>query len=819
MKKVIAVVGVVLVFAMFFTARWYQQDVNAAVENQAVFMVDQKWYLSNGEVQGADVAPFNQNGRVYVPVRYLGYALGMSAEQIAWNEGEQSVTFTAGSTVVKLTVGSKLMDVNGEKVTMDVATLERQDRVFIPARWLAEALGYEVGWNDQAQAVLVGPPGKLPTAPDKEQDGDLPKVGSYENLAGLLQEMYNRQGYSSVMVESDGMVALEFAESESANQSAPMKMAAEEQRDASVRVDAKGEAIMPAPEAVADAAGEGGGVSGDYSKTNVQVQGVDEADIVKTDGKYIYYVSGSRVFITEAYPPGNMKIVGRTDFSGVNFQPIDMYVDGNDMIIIGHSWSYVPGVRPYTRDLGRGIAVDAAPGIYPPIQTQRNTVKAIVCDISDKTSIKQVRELELEGNYISSRKIGSAFYLLANKYLYYYPGNPIENPQPTYRDTAGSNDFVAVDYRMIGCFPNFTQANYLLIAGIDLNKPEEAADINSYLGAGDSVYASTQNLYVAVNEYDFSKNRSETKTKVYRFGLNKGKVTYANAGEVPGTIVNQFSMDEHKGVFRIATTSGDMWRDDEFTSKNNVYNLDSNMNLLGKIEGIAPGERIYSVRFMGDRGYMVTFKTVDPFFVIDLKDPAAPRVLGALKIPGYSDYLHPYDDNHIIGFGKDTIEIGPKGSEVAYYLGMKMAVFDVTDVSNPVEKFVEKIGGRGTESPLLYNHKALLFSKEKNLLALPITLMEVKGPEVVGGFPTYGTFTFQGAYVYDLNLNSGFTLKGRITHLSDQDYLMAGSYWYGSDKNVDRIIYISDVLYTLSAKMIKANNLNNLTELNALNLN
>lgn len=154
----------------------------------------------------------------------------------------------------------------------------------------------------------------------------------------------------------------------------------------------------------------------------------------------------------------------------------------------------------------------------------------------------------------------------------------------------------------------------------------------------------------------------------------------------------------------------------------NVYILDEALKVAGRIEDIAPGERIYSVRFMGDRAYMVTFKQVDPLFAIDLKDPKAPKILGALNIPGYSDYLHPYDGNHIIGFGKDTVE---KGS-MAYYQGMKPAVFDVSDVAHPKEKFKEIIGGRGTESELLHNHKALLFDREKNLLAFPVTVMETE---------------------------------------------------------------------------------------------
>lgn len=241
------------------------------------------------------------------------------------------------------------------------------------------------------------------------------------------------------------------------------------------------------------------------------------------------------------------------------------------------------------------------------------------------------------------------------------------------------------------------------------------------------------------------------------------------------------------------------------------------MNICGEIEGIAKGEEIYSVRFMGDRGYMVTFKTVDPLFVIDLKDPTKPEILGALKIPGYSDYLHPYDENHIIGFGKDTIEV----SGGAYYMGMKIALFDVSDVNNPVQKFSEVIGDRGTDSELLTNHKALLFSKEKNLLAFPVTVAEIKDKDSVlneWGVPEYGEFVFQGAYVYNIDLDKGFTLKGKITHISDEEYLKSGNYNFYSNKSVERIIYINDTLYTLSKGMYKANKLSDLSEINTLEI-
>jgi uncharacterized secreted protein with C-terminal beta-propeller domain len=199
--------------------------------------------------------------------------------------------------------------------------------------------------------------------------------------------------------------------------------------------------------------------------------------------------------------------------------------------------------------------------------------------------------------------------------------------------------------------------------------------------------------------------------------------------------------------------------------------------------------------------------------VLDLKDPCNPAILGELKIPGYSDYLHPYDENHVIGFGKDTVEVG----NMAYYLGMKMAIFDVSDVSNPLQMFSEKIGDRGTDSELLRNHKALLFSKDRNLLAFPVRIMEVRG-DAGTNVLEYGSFSFQGAYVYNIDLVNGFVPKGKITHLSTEDCLNANNYWYDDGKYIERILYIDDTLYTLSKGMIKANATADLQEINSLEI-
>lgn len=506
----------------------------------------------------------------------------------------------------------------------------------------------------------------------------------------------------------------------------------------------------------------------------------------------------------------------------------------------------------HTDDLQLTASSKGKAEIYPPVYNYRNTVKAIVYDVADKADIKQARELELEGNYVSSRKIGSTLYMIANKYIDYYTiQQQTQSTTPCYRDTAVKEDFVYVDYPQIRYFPGVVESSYMTIASINVEKNDEKANVSTYLGAGQSIYASEQNLYVAVAKYSPVEVAVDVKptaangrvsimplrptilpynesvnTLVYRFSLNNGLVTYVNKGEVPGTILNQFSMDENGKYFRIATTNGNIWGTGENASKNNVYILDETMSITGKIENMAPGEKIYSVRFMGDRAYVVTFKKVDPLFVIELKDPYNPKILGSLKIPGYSDYLHPYDDNHIIGFGKDTVEIPQKDwqgkavGSTAFYEGMKLAIFDVTDVGNPRQMFSQVIGDRGTDSELLRNHKALLFSKAKNLLAFPVKVMEIKNtgktPAEKQNIPQYGQFTFQGAYVYSIDLVNGFNLKGKITHISDEEYKKSGSYWYDSDKNVDRIMYINDTLYTLSNSMIKANKLIDLKEKNSL---
>jgi inhibitor of cysteine peptidase len=383
---------------------------------------------------------------------------------------------------------------------------------------------------------------------------------------------------------------------------------------------------------------------------------------------------------------------------------------------------------------------------------------------------------------------------------------------------------------------------HIISFNLDTN---EIAEKSFMLGSSQTMYVSKNNIFLAsihypyypllyrTNEGSSSMDDQET-TILNKISINTGNVTYIAQGEVPGHILNQFSMDEHNGFFRIATTVGNNWEDGS-QSSNNIYILDEDLNQVSQIENIAPGESIYAARFLGNRAYLVTFVQVDPLFTIDLSDPYHPKILGELKIPGYSEYLHPYDETHIIGIGKEvdpTIDEDKVHTPGAIYytaiLGLKIALFDVSDFESPKEVAKVVIGDRGTDSPALYDHKAFLFDREKELLVIPVSLYEI--PQEVkdryinsnGTETLYGAFTFQGAYVYRLSLDKGFEYQGRITHQTPEEIQQQATdyywYWGSSRTDITRTLYIGDVLYTVSDSMIKMNNLEDLSGITSVTL-
>lgn len=538
-------------------------------------------------------------------------------------------------------------------------------------------------------------------------------------------------------------------------------------------------------------------VANDYSKTNTQVQGVDEADIVKTDGTYIYYLTKEKLTIINTENASQMKEMSTIKFDET-FTPEEIFLNNDKIIVIGKRYEYDKTERKI------GIDEDY---LYPNYMDKTYT-SAKLYNVKDKINPTLERTVEVEGDYLTARMIGSNVYIASNKYMYYaYICNTYKSTElneddfkPHYLDTATSNETKSINFDCIYYIPEFEDTNYLNIVAFNITNNQEA-NVESYLGAGEEIYASKENLYVTKTKYDYErKNKTSITTEIYKFNLNNANCTFAKAGDVPGSVLNQFSMDECNGYFRIATTDSTSWNSESNT--NNLYVLNENLETIGKIEGLAKGERIYSVRFMGNRAYMVTFVETDPLFVIDLSNPTTPTVLGELKIPGYSKYLHPYDETHLIGIGEDTEVVNYGYGDRVVTNGMKMAMFDVTDPNNPQELYNVKIGEKGTYSELLYNHKALLFSKEKNIIAFPISITE-----------NDYKVTFQGAIVYGVSLEKGFELKTKISN-SATDYDR-----YYSRNRVERIIYIKDTLFTLSNGLIKAVDLNTFETKGSIELN
>jgi len=559
--------------------------------------------------------------------------------------------------------------------------------------------------------------------------------------------------------------------------------------------------------------GLGGG--SEFSQTNIQVAGVDEADIVKTDGKYVYALAQEGLQIIEAYPGEEAKLLSTTEYP--DFYTNEMFVDDDRLLVFG-SLSY-----NFDEEIGKPVSDELSVMPY-----YLDTMAVRLYDISDRSNPQLVKQAEFEGAYVTSRKIDDYVYFVVNTYPR-FEEYTCADIVPWYRESADSaagelEDFSPVaECSEVAYIEPIQAENFITVASLSMADPDEAVAKEVVVGSGQNVYASPENLYVAQSKwptfYWYGDYDPSAETSVVtRFSLDKGRIEYQAAGEVPGHILNQFSMDEYDNYFRIATTIGEVWNTDT-KSQNNIYILNQDMERVGGLEDLAPGESIYSARFMGERGYLVTFKKIDPLFVIDLSDHSNPQVLGKLKIPGYSDYLHPYDENHIIGVGKNTIEAeedlkAERELDFSWHQGVKLAIFDVSDVANPIEMHKEIIGDRGTDTPVLYNHKAFLFDKARDLMVLPITLAEIQGEPSADN--QYGDYVFQGAYVYNITLENGFDLRGRVTHYDDTSVFDKSGYYFEGDKDIVRSLYIDNILYTLSDFRLKLNSLDNLERIKAI---
>jgi len=533
-----------------------------------------------------------------------------------------------------------------------------------------------------------------------------------------------------------------------------------------------------------------GEISPDYSATNIQVAGVDEADIVKTDGEYLYLVSGNKTIIVKGYPPEQAQVLSEIELEGT---VAGIFINGDRLVVFENGMPYYP----YYDDLP--LVKESYIGYISP----GTSIK--VYDVSDRENPRLQREISADGQYVSSRMIGDYAYVVIIEPVY-EQDDALNIPRIYCGDKETEIPATDIYYYAVSDYYYM----YTTIMAINTQDDNQEPTYETILlGASSNLYVSLNNIYLTFpvwGEYVGDVG----KTSVHRIHIDGDEIEYVASGEVPGTILNQFSMDEYAGYFRVATTTR------EGTSRNHVYTLDMALNITGSLEDLAPGETIYSARFMGDKCYLVTFKQVDPLFVIDLSDPYNPEELGYLKVTGYSDYLHPYDENHIIGIGKETTDAG----EFAWYQGVKISLFDVSNVTNPQEISKLEIGDRGTDSPVLWDHKAFLFDKARNLLVMPILVAEVDQSKYPGGVPswTHGEPVWQGAYVFNVSLDQGIQIEGGITHIEDPDELEQDYYYFYSPFSVQRSLYIGDVLYTISNAKVMMNNLEDLDYINEVEL-
>jgi inhibitor of cysteine peptidase len=511
----------------------------------------------------------------------------------------------------------------------------------------------------------------------------------------------------------------------------------------------------------------------EYSGTNVQTQGVDEADTVKTDGEYLYVIAKDRVFIVKAYPAEEAKVFSVIALNG---SLDEIFINEDRLVVFFDSQSQV----------GKGCV-------------------ARIYDVGDRTAPQLTREVAVEGSYFSSRMVGDYAYLVVRRYAEVIQGEAV---LPKIR-LAGSFEVIPATEIYYSDDPDYGYVYTTLLSINVKDDAEEPNHLTMLTGYTAIMYVSTENIYLATT--------SDTMTVLHLIHFENGEISHTADGEVRGQVLNQFSMDEREGYLRIATTSPPS--DPSATQgmilnlENNVYIMDMNLNIVGTLEHIAPGEKIYSVRFMGNMCYLVTFRKVDPFFAIDVSRPYGPEIIGELKVSGFSDYLHPYDENHVIGVGKETV--AAEEGDFSWYQGLKISLYDVTDNSEPKELAKYEIGNRGTNSPVLTDHRAFLFDQERKLLALPVSVAIINQSQYPNGVPpyAYGKTVWQGVYVFtvSLDLQDQITLKGTVTHVENGNLHIA--------HQITRVLYINDVLYTISQSKIKMNSLEDLSEIKEVNLN
>lgn len=434
-----------------------------------------------------------------------------------------------------------------------------------------------------------------------------------------------------------------------------------------------------------------------FASTNKQVEAVDEADIVKTDGKYIYYVNDSernRILIYSA-KDGKTELVSKILPDDYETYISEIFISGDKLIAVGTRTEYEKEGK--SKREGDAIYYDGVErGAYAFVYTY---------DISNREKPKLVDTYEQSGSYSSSRMIGSCVYLISNYGRYYFYGIKSREFVPCATGEDGKTDKLPIEDI---CGIDGTQAtSYSVIGAVNVQTGKVAKKTKAILGVNNQIYCNEKNLYLTGTYY---KNDTEY-TRIVKYSVNGTNIELKATGKAKGSVNDQFSMDEKDGNLRIALTDY-RWGDEK--DRNYLYVLNKNLEIIGQTEGFARNEHIEAVRFIGDTAYVITFERTDPLFIIDLKNPKEPKITGEVKIDGFSSQLLPVDENTMLGIGFCT-------SEEEFGIvrdGVKLALFDISDKNEP--KVLDEFEMKNSDSEAQYNHKAITINPDSGYWAIPI---------------------------------------------------------------------------------------------------
>jgi hypothetical protein len=598
-----------------------------------------------------------------------------------------------------------------------------------------------------------------------------------------------------------------------------------------------------------DGGGDGGGEPGDpggaadHSETNNQVSGVDEADFVKNDANYIYVAANGALRIIDAWPAAEAHPVAEVAVEGT---PKRLFVSGDRALV------YSSLTAPEPDDGGEGAdaawwggSSDCTYGYDCSFTGDGNPTKISIFDIEDRSEPVLERELYLSGSFIAGRRIDSVIHTVVNdggpafeglstwpedmdvcgdysalalqrafrelreRNIHIIRSTPVADLLPSVREVtheAGGEQEVLHGESCTGTYATGLADGAAVTSVLSLDLAAEGSlSLTSVVSRPGAVYASAGALYMAVphdqqlaDGWYLGYEQLAQASSVHKFALRDSAphAAYEGSGVVKGRVLNQFSMDEYEGDLRIATTTGQVPDPAVHSTLTILRESGGELEEIGRVDDIAPTEDIRSVRFDGDHGFAVTFKKTDPLYVFDLTPPEAPRIVGELKIPGFSTYMHLMDEDRLLTIGYDAADQG----DFAWFTGVLLQIFDVSDLTNPTLEHKEVIGTRGSSSEALTNHLAFNYYPTREALALPMTVCEGGGED-----GSYGeTMTFSGLMVYRVTAEDGFSRTGEVTHPPSED-VGCWNWWTDASSQVKRSVFMEDFVYSISETRLKVN--------------